>query len=765
MKFGSQLQKKSVPEWKSYNIDYNHLKFKIRIITDQSQKINNTLLIKDLYNEFIEQIDMVNLFLNSKIGEIKRRIIYIENTIEHQIKPHNHEEFEIDIENYLYKISNDLQKISRFIMIQKTAIRKLLKKFTKYSNDQGELNLKINKYLISNSNSFIHLDLTGLYLELALIYDLIRADLQASISPSNSPTPTIPNNNNRRRSSYIDPSTILNKNEYFQYESIKEGNYLEKFLVHYDNLQELKLFLLANFYFVNQNVSETRQTIELKKQTSKLSLREIINKHSNSQEDLTLQDTNNSIYVNNQDNLVDDSTLLGLILDNEHTHHNNSNNIIEPGLIITNLNHTKRTILLSAIGGLRKISCVLMNDYEFLGNLLKSCLEGQSYKDFYSQNSLKLQSLSSLEKISIEWIYSKNVKPIYKFKFNETNFTNLNAMKTIYKDSNFKCWINLKSNIKINDLDLDQMEWTGENEFNSINFPYALLEVRWNLPNISHTVLDKLFDNHLIYNIDQSFNLLNYYKFTQNKLSMNPCPKWCEIFQKNLDIRKLPPRLTKIKNKSKLNLKQEEINGGAGSVSGESTVQFRYWNEFDNGSDFEQDDGGFLIDINDDSSQWGKNSIDWFLQKSLNLYNFLESFQSKEQIRPKGRLINDLEQGYGSLDSDLESINDDGYKNLQTSFFLSSLSLISSIISLLLTSISIGILTSIYNSKYEVEISTLVMGILIITMILSLFLGVLSICLIMNCDDRPGFNFWFSWIVFISVTIFIIGSIGSIFGI
>lgn len=788
MKFGAQLKLKSVPEWKSYNIDYNQLKFKIRITTETN---NNKALINDLHNEFIEQIDMVNLFLASKIGEVKRRLIYIENLVEQYQSTRHSQEIEVDIESYLANISLDLQKLSRFIVIQKTGLRKLLKKYTKYSNDGGELNMKINKYMIKNNESFIHIDLTGFYLELALIYDLIRQDLE-SVSPgSTPPQPTHPNH--RRRSSYMEPAFTLNINEYFDYESIKEGNYVEKFLVHYDNLEELKIFLLANFYFVDQVVSATRQNIELTKQTSTMSLRQIIGK-STSAEDLTATKKSqkvseedeedeengknssseiyrsNSIYLNESDDIVD-SPSSSLILEDPKNFVSIKNES-EPGIFITDLKNSDRTVLLSAIGGLRKTSSVLLQNKQFIEDLLKSRLEGEPYESFYQRHETELNPLSSLEKISIEWMYSKNVKPIVKAKLNKSRFTNLKSNLAQSKD--FKCWITLKSNVSLSEKDLYTNVWTTENESNSTTLPYAILEVRWNTQTVP-LLLQKLLESHLCYNIDKSFNALTFSLYKFDKLSFKP--QWAQLFESNIDIRKLPPKakrtpkshLSKLSLHNSNNTSDNNSSIHNPSVSGESTVQFRYWNEFDNGSDFENEDT-FLVDVdsNDDRYLLNNASIDWFYKVSGKFHDTLvEKFPwmaSEDKKQPILFQNQDHDVGYGSLESDIESLNEQ-IRSHQQSTFLSSLSMLSALISLLLTAVSLGITASIFNSYDDVTLSPVIVGVLTMSMLISLFLGILAICLIMSCENKKMGNVIFVWGVFIGVTCFIIGGIGSVFDI
>lgn len=824
MKFGSQLRSQSVPEWRSYNIDYNELKLKIRIATDEEQYAVDESIKEDLYDSFIDQIDNVNLFLTTKMGEIKRRIIYVEELVESL----DTNGAVMDIaESQLMKLSKDLQNLSRFIVIQKTALRKLLKKYTKYSKDQGALNTKVNKYMIKNHSSFIHLDLSGFYLELSLIYDLIREKKTHTETTAIPLFGEQPRQNSKRRSSHCNPIENLSKNDIFDFQSVKEGNYIENFLVHYDNLAELKLFLLANFFFIDDSTSNQLKNLQLMKQQSALSLKDILNKpfdpkktKANQLEnnDQVIEETNgsyissadvyrsNSIYLNKEDPLTNSSFSTQILLDDPKQFQSIKNST-DPGYLITDLsnsNFNRASFLISAIGGLRKCSNVTLSSYDFTSNLLNSALDGVPYEKFYKDNEGIMSELDSLERISIEWLFTKHIKPVLKVKSIKTRFAteNIQSAQAVDK-SKVKAWISLSSNVEFSTDDMNTTEWTIENDLNSSKFPYAHLSIRYNShqplnSSDSKTPLDELFNSHLIYKIDNSFTLLTYSLFHYNKLPFKPT--WYNLFtdSDSVDIRKLPPRPQHQKAKARQSFSSggdSDATGHKPSVSSETTsTQLRYWNEFDHGSDYEDNDAGFLISVDgseddQDFQIFSDSTIENIYRMSFKISRFLNKFLPtifdpiedicSEPLNVHGGDV----AGYGATGGDEESAagsNDStGDESDNESLFVATkyqeqryrndkfkllLSLASCMLSDFLTFISMIATFSLF-SREGLVIGVLVFSLLVSSMVIALFFASLSLVLLLNTEDLYR-NVWqtgFVWTSFFVVCTFIILGLVRVF--
>lgn len=158
MKFGDTLYQRSVPKWAAYNFKYNELKHLIKTKTSAGavvpldiptqgksrwQELDNQLL-RLLQAEY----DNVTLFLKSKQGEIDRRVAHLEKQVkiaEHAVAENQLDRPILQARKYqrmvkdAEEISDEIQNLARFAAVQKTAFRKLLKKYRKWT---GSTNLQ-----------------------------------------------------------------------------------------------------------------------------------------------------------------------------------------------------------------------------------------------------------------------------------------------------------------------------------------------------------------------------------------------------------------------------------------------------------------------------------------------------------------------------------------------------------------------------------------------------------------------------------------------
>ncbi|OUM52324.1 hypothetical protein BVG19_g1503 [[Candida] boidinii] len=346
MKFGSELNDRSILKWKNYNLDYNQIKQLIKKATSHSSSNQNSVLsnssdytvttsssaqdsiykerrqrqlLHDLYVTFKSQIEFVSLFVNSKYGEISRRELQIKKQLDafiNSIYYSNNNNLNgnpvyirmqtrklIVIKSELNDISVNLQDLSRFVMLQKIALRKLFKKFLKYSNypHKQELVEKItNVSLEGNPDSFVNLDLNDAVMELTLMFDVlnnyfpngailsqdeitqlqkqkqedqrnIRNDNNNQISTtstSNSTTTTEGIINKPRQTSVVTLDSlqlpagpndnlankiVYSKSVTFDLISQKKGPVVQRYWVHKDNLNELNLLLSSHFKLITDD--------------------------------------------------------------------------------------------------------------------------------------------------------------------------------------------------------------------------------------------------------------------------------------------------------------------------------------------------------------------------------------------------------------------------------------------------------------------------------------------------------------------------------
>lgn len=60
MKYGSELSRRSVPEWRAYNLDYNEIKAVIKKATSPNAPPN---AVDDVYKALLEQYELVFLYI------------------------------------------------------------------------------------------------------------------------------------------------------------------------------------------------------------------------------------------------------------------------------------------------------------------------------------------------------------------------------------------------------------------------------------------------------------------------------------------------------------------------------------------------------------------------------------------------------------------------------------------------------------------------------------------------------------------------------
>lgn len=186
MKFGNNLQYLSIPEWRCYNLDYNDLKISIRKITQSSSSD-----LRPLKASFIENFDYVNLFILTKLGEISRKLSYFKLLLSDTLIISDKRLCHIQIDDIYYQtieLGTILKHLSKFILIQKIATKKIFKKFVKYYNGKGgedfvrDLKLYLAGSFVSIDLGMVTKDLTEFVNEVkerqrALVEDLSKGNI------------------------------------------------------------------------------------------------------------------------------------------------------------------------------------------------------------------------------------------------------------------------------------------------------------------------------------------------------------------------------------------------------------------------------------------------------------------------------------------------------------------------------------------------------------------------------------------------------------
>ncbi|TAQ90181.1 hypothetical protein B7494_g1485 [Chlorociboria aeruginascens] len=231
MKYGQTFRAQSVPGWALYNIDYNELKRRIKIYTskDQAQAIAipgevDTRLQEFerlFYNQLVNEHDRADLFVNSKSEEISRRLRYCQSNLHKllvhcenrngRISPKKRERF-AKYDSQITRCGQDIASLQRYIEAQRTAIRKILKKYQKWTGSRA-LTEEFNDDILRGPKSFTQKDLNPL---LSQYNNLITALRNTSPFQSEVTTPTSTLSQSRRPSVQIQTQQIQNTywNEY-----------------------------------------------------------------------------------------------------------------------------------------------------------------------------------------------------------------------------------------------------------------------------------------------------------------------------------------------------------------------------------------------------------------------------------------------------------------------------------------------------------------------------------------------------------------------
>ena len=195
MKFGNTLYQRSVPKWAAYNLNYNELKHLIKQRTTAGapspvpipgQSDHRWSLLEDeLYDILKEQYEHIALFLRSKYGEIERRLAHLDKSVRAAKRSANLYSGRASLQARKYQrlvyeaenIGEDIQALSRYAATQKTAFRKILKKYRKWTNSDA-LRTRLETEVFSTRQ--LDLNLTDQMQHLSAHTATIR-DLEASL--------------------------------------------------------------------------------------------------------------------------------------------------------------------------------------------------------------------------------------------------------------------------------------------------------------------------------------------------------------------------------------------------------------------------------------------------------------------------------------------------------------------------------------------------------------------------------------------------------
>lgn len=675
----------------------------------------------------------IGLFVKSKSGEIDRRVRECEkliNSIAAKDEQKQKRQQELDesssvsspspqpkslkprdksrqklvflLRQEVLQLTRDVQRLARFIGVQRTGFRKLLKKYKKWSQS-SELSDKFLPILESPS-SFTNQDFTSVFLELSLLYNVLR-----QARSSNFISRSVP-------SQYPNNETLCK----FDCEMLTAVSASSVFWVHPDNVVEIKVALLRNLGLVSD---DSAAAASLTKSSSSTSI------HTKSGDSVTdLSRLNSSGTVNSMSTSNDLSATdpnfkepskdlsLAIYLDNPKKF-NSIQTHSEPGQIRwvrggnaeQNANNSSH-VLCSPVGGLRHFCLASLSSLQS-DLILRSQFDGLAKQVAAEKNNLS--------KLALSWVDRRKAAPISKASFNRSRFRHIGGNNQSSSTSNSNLgssngsqdpsdsnifstsptshmdtsdlWATLDTNIhiaKANPKDaatisFDPIEASDSDSNNNkdiVDFPYAVLEVRYK--GMDKPVwLAELEESHLVYPVE-SFSLYAHSVTTFYAKALSQLPSWVSVLNENVDIRKSPKRRAANSGTGALStgttvslngsnerdplLSQTSYNhkytiNSEPKVSEHQTTQeatqpvVRYWNEFDDPEDG-PDDGVFVIIPDEDDEFSGVFSDHNIIQ----LFNLSENFiKTAHRLKNKvaklfgfGQRQRSREDGYDSDDED-----------------------------------------------------------------------------------------------------------------
>lgn len=282
MKFGETIAQRSVPKWAAYNLNYNELKHLIKLRTADGSpspvpipgQTNHrwSLLEDELFILLKGQYDNIALFVRSKYGEIERRLAYLDKSVRAakrsaslysgrpSLQARRYQKLLREAEN----IGEDIQALSRFAAVQKTAFRKILKKYRKwtgsdslqrrleddvFADGQLDVNLTDQMQHLSAQNSVIN------DLESDLIHDhkLVSQGGKPSRTTRDLGTPVA----QLTKAAQFNP---LEFDAAFALVPFGEASGTAAYWIHPDNLEEAKVLLLRYARDMSAHLPLTRDS-------------------------------------------------------------------------------------------------------------------------------------------------------------------------------------------------------------------------------------------------------------------------------------------------------------------------------------------------------------------------------------------------------------------------------------------------------------------------------------------------------------------------
>lgn len=130
--FGKKLMKDQIPEWKRCYINYKLMKKKVRQYVEQTETggKDRRQVLREFSRMLDDQIEKIVLFLLEQQGLLASRL---ENLWEQRVNLSEQPDISklLELREAYNEVAHDLEKLLKFVDLNATGIRKILKKFDK----------------------------------------------------------------------------------------------------------------------------------------------------------------------------------------------------------------------------------------------------------------------------------------------------------------------------------------------------------------------------------------------------------------------------------------------------------------------------------------------------------------------------------------------------------------------------------------------------------------------------------------------------------
>ncbi|KAL6251243.1 hypothetical protein RBB50_001451 [Rhinocladiella similis] len=546
MKFGDTLYQRSVPKWTAYNVKYNELKHLIKTRTSAGVAVPVGIpaqgksrweeLENELYTLLEGEYDNVTLFLRSKQGEIERRLAYVEKQIKLAqravqdnaldkpiIQARKYRQLTKDIE----EIGDELQNLSRFAAVQKTAFRKILKKYRKWTGSTA-LQTRLDVEVFSSKK--LQTDFSDYFQQLSEQKAILTEELAGPMLTGRPREPSPASDRQQKRiSASMKRSAVAKLNEAVIQGSLAfdaaivtvlygEAAGSAFYWIHQDNLDEARALLLRHMRDISVSSTPSRNN----------SLESIASRNRPTPASKSNPLTHMAIFDNAYRYAKDQGTS-------------------RPSRIALSGHWSSAPEAIVTLAGLSLTSSdstVLTVSRKDLANALQ--------RD--QTPSSTAENVHAVRKYLRE---HRDIKPLAHVHFGRTRYIGLTNSADVGN------WATLDSNVTVTPVDLahigDPLPQTQAGDV----FPYSILHLRWEFAR-TPAVARAFDESHLVERVE-GFTLEDMAIHTIQKDLAEPA--WHTLLQK--DIRKVPivPRMGRLGTASRSRLNVTDVTGSSSGPS------------------------------------------------------------------------------------------------------------------------------------------------------------------------------------------------------